>query len=128
MAIKIDRKVTTEHRTVIVEFVLVAKDSAEDLLVRRFGDMVINPTGDFHDPINSSYPKFFVDAGPAVSFFERQSIRALFDDDALTVEDLQNRGRLWGDRIQEMIVAEMTRLRGLGIAFPNPTTTVTITI
>lgn len=127
MASEVKRSVRTEGGAVIVEFHLVSKDATDDTLVRFFGDIHINPTGDFEDN-DPSYGKFYVDAGDPIHFFKEGEVRAVFQDDALSMQVLQRRATAWGNEIEARIKREMTRLRSLGTAYPTPATSVTFTI
>ena len=96
-----------------VEIRLVAKDAADDALIQTFGDIQINPSGLFGDPLHLAYPKFNVVAGDPVDFYTVGAVRALFVDDTLALEDLQNRALLWGNAISLDIQNKMTALRAL---------------
>jgi hypothetical protein len=123
MASSIQRKTVLVDRGVLVEITLVAKDAADDALIKKFGDIQINPSGEFNDPLDLSYPKFIVRAGEPVDFYTTQEIRALFVDDTLALADLQKRAKLWGDSIQLSIQNAIIALRTL-----NDTSTGTSTI
>jgi len=95
---------------VIEEFFLTNKSAEDDFLVRRFGDITVNPSGDFTDPANPTV-KFRVDAGPPVSFFEFGRVVAVFDDHLLSLTVLQQRAKIWGDKIQADLQSSMAALR-----------------
>lgn len=113
MSSTIQRVVKLVDGGISVEIRLVAKDAADDALIQKFGDIEINPSGQFSDPLDLSYPKFNVVAGDPVPFYTVQVIRALFVDDTLALADLQKRAKLWGDKIALDIQNAITALRAL---------------
>lgn len=125
MATQITRTQTLTDRVITVKISLTSKDGADDALVKKFGDIKINPSGDFLDPNDGAYPKFRVVAGEAVSFFSMGEVKAVFADDALNILDLQKRADLWGDKIQLDIQNAMTALRALN---DSTTSTTVITV
>ena len=125
MATSIVRNTEIRGRTIVVKFTLVAKEITDDNLYRKFGDIMIDVTGDFSDPNDLSYPKFYVNAGAQVPFFTNQEIIAHFEDEKLIFQDLSRRARLWGDAIQQQIQNKLLVLRSLPDTISG---TVTITI
>ena len=113
MASTIQRSVQLVDGGISVEIRLVAKDAADDALIQKFGDIEINPTGYFNDPLHTDYPKFFVQAGDPVQFYTVGAIRTLFIDDTLTLDALQKKAKLWGDKISLDIQNAMIALRAL---------------
>jgi len=111
MASTIHRTQQLIGRTVIVQLALTAKDIGDSALIQKFGDIVINPSGDFIDPNDGTYPPFYVNAGNPVSFFTEQVIRATFEDDTLSLDALQKKANLWGDAIILAIQNAMVALR-----------------
>jgi hypothetical protein len=125
MATTITREQVLSDRVITVKIFLASKDAGDDALIKKFGDIKINPSGEFGDPNDAAYPQFRVDAGEAVLFFTVGEVKAVFANDTLTILDLQKRADLWGDKIQLDIQNAMTALR----AFTDTTTsTTTITI
>ena len=110
MPTSITREQKNVDGVVTEEFTLTAKGAEDDFLVRRFGDIVINPSGEFNDPLNPTI-KFRVDAGLPVPFFEVGKIVAVFDDHALGIAVSQQRAKIWGDKIQADLKASMAALR-----------------
>jgi len=125
MATQIIRQQTLTDRIITVKISLSAKDAGDDALIKKFGDIKINPSGDFGDPNDGTYPKFRVTAGDSVLFFSVGEIKAMFADDSLNILDLQKRADLWGDSIQLAIQNAMTALRALS---DSTTSTTTVTI
>lgn len=113
MASTIRRKQTPVGRSILVEFTLIAKDAADTALIAKFGDITIDPSGDFNDPNDNTFPAFNVSAGDPVLFFTDQAIRATFVDDTLEWAALQRKAELWGDQISLNIQNAMTALRAL---------------
>ena len=111
MASTIHRVQKPIGRTIVVEISLTAKDVTDSGLIQKFGDIVINPTGDFSDPLDNTYPKFYVNAGNPVPFFTDQVIRATFEDDTLSLDALQKQANLWGDAISLAIQNALVALR-----------------
>jgi len=111
MASTIHRVQKPIGRTIVVEISLTAKDVTDSGKIQKFGDIVINPTGDFDDPNDNTYPKFYVNAGNPVSFFTDQVIRATFEDDTLSLDALQKQANLWGDAISLSIQNALVALR-----------------
>ena len=125
MASQITRNQTLIGRMATVEILLVAKDVTDDSIIKKFGDVIINPTGNFSDPDDLSYPTFYVAAGPTVPFFTTGQVQAQFANDLLTLADLQRRANLWGDQIQLDIQNGIVVLRALT---DTTTSTTTVTI
>ena len=125
MATTITREQVLSDRVITIKIFLASKDAGDDALIKKFGDIKINPSGEFGDPNSSAYPKFRVDAGEAVLFFTVGEVKAVFANDTLTTDDLQKRADLWGDKIQLDIQNAMTALRALT---DTTTSTTTITI
>jgi len=125
MASTITRVQTITDRVITVVISLTAKDGGDDALIKKFGDIIITPSGDFYDQHDSSYPKFRVIAGDPVAFFSIGQVQAVFADDTLNITDLEKRAGLWGDLIQLSIQNELTALRALTDTV-TATTTVTI--
>jgi hypothetical protein len=113
MASSIQRTTKLIDGGISVEIRLVAKDAADDALIQKFGDIEINPSGQFGDPLDLTYPKFKVTAGDPVAFYTVGVVRALFQDDTLQLADLQKRAKLWGDAITLSIQNSMISLRAL---------------
>ena len=113
MASTIQRTQQLRGRSILVSISLTAKDVADSALIQKFGDIIINPTGDFSDPNDNTYPPFYVNAGDPVSFYTDQVIRATFEDDKLGLAALQKQANLWGDAISLAIDNAMTALRAL---------------
>jgi hypothetical protein len=111
MSSTIQRTTTLVDGGISVEIRLVAKDAADDALIQKFGDIKINPSGQFGDPLDSAYPKFNVIAGDPVEFYTVGAIRALFVNDTLTLDDLQKRAKLWGDAVALNIQNQIVALR-----------------
>jgi hypothetical protein len=125
MTSQITRKQTLINRVATVEFSLVAKDVTDDAIIKKFGDVIITPTGSFNDPNDLTYPAFYVNAGPCVPFFTVEHVQAQFVNDTLTLADIQRRANLWGDKIQLDIQNGIVAKRAL---HDTTTSTVTITI
>lgn len=125
MATQITRQQTLSDRVITVKIYLSSKDAQDDSLVKKFGDIKINPSGTFSDPNDLAYPAFRVEAGEPVLFFTVGEVKAIFATDSLTTEDLQKRADLWGDAIQLAIQNAMTDLRDL-VDITTSTTVVTI--
>jgi hypothetical protein len=123
MSSTIQRQATLVDGGISLEIRLVAKDASDDALIQKFGDIKINPSGTFSDPLDLSYPKFNVQAGDAIDFYTTGTIRGLFVDDTLVLADLQKRAKLWGDKVCLDIQNAMIALRTL-----NDTTTGVSTI
>lgn len=111
MTSTIKRVQSIDKRVVSVSIQLIAKDAADSLLIDKFGDILIDPSGEYSDPNDLSYPKFRVYAGDPVPFYTQQVVRAIFSDTTLTLEDLQRRANLWGDAITLKIQNAMIALR-----------------
>jgi len=111
MASTIHRVQTLTSRTATITISLTAKDVTDSALIQKFGDIIINPSGDFSDPDDSAYPKFYVNAGNPVPFYTEGVIRATFDDEALDLAALQKQANLWGDAIVLAIENALTALR-----------------
>lgn len=71
----------------------------------------MNPSGTFLDPNDLTYPKFIVQAGEPIEFFDVQVVRAIFSDMSLTFADRSRRAKLWGDAIQLQIQNQLTAIR-----------------
>ena len=113
MASSIQRTTELVDGGVSVEIRLVAKDANDDALIQKFGDIKINPSGQFSDPLNTAYPAFIVQAGDPIEFYTVGTIRALFVDDTLALDALQRKAKLWGDQISLNIQNAMIALRAL---------------
>ena len=111
MATSITRDTRVKGRTVIVEFTLVAKDSSDDVLYRKFGDIMLNVSGYFGDPNDLSFPKYWVEAGLPLGLFTSEKIVSHFEDATLTIEALQKRAKLWADNVQLQIQNGILSLR-----------------
>lgn len=111
MASIIRRKQTPVSRVITVLIELVSKDASDDALIKKFGDIMINPSGSYGDPSDGTYPKFIVQAGNPVAFFTQQTITATFVNDTLDVLALQKQANLWGDAIVLDIQNKMIALR-----------------
>ena len=122
MATQITREQVLSDRVITVKISLTSKDAQDDALIKKFGDIKINPSGTFADPNDSSYPAFRVEAGEPVLFFTNGEVKAVFANDALSTADLQKRADLWGDKIQLTIQNAMIDLRDL----TDTTTSVTV--
>ena len=113
MAIEVERKQELIERTIQIVIELVSKDATDNALVDKFGDIIINVSGAFSDPTDSTFPAFYVNAGKPVSFFKAQKIQTIFEDDILTLPVLQRQATLWGNSIMLQIQNAMTALRAL---------------
>lgn len=113
MASTINRNQQLIGRSVIINITLTAKDVTDSALIQKFGDIIINPSGNFSDPNDNTYPPFYVNAGDPVPFFTNQVIRATFEDDLLDLAALQKKANLWGDAISLAIENALTALRAL---------------
>lgn len=122
MTSQITREQVLGDRVATIKITLTAKDATDDALIKKFGDIKINPTGYFNDPDDVAYPAFYVDAGPPVSFFMVEEIKAMFANDVLHINDLQKRANLWGDKIQLDIENAMVTIRD----FVDTTTSTTV--
>jgi hypothetical protein len=125
MTSQITRKQTLIDRVATVAIFLTAKDAGDDAIIKKFGDVIINPTGSFSDPNDLTYPAFYVEAGPTVHFFTTGQVQAQFANDVLTLADIQRRANLWGDKIQLDIQNGIVALRAL---HDTTTSTTTVTI
>lgn len=125
MATQITRTQVLSDRVITVKISLTSKDASDDALVKKFGDIKINVSGEFGDPNDSSYPRFRVEAGEAVLFFSNGEVKAVFANDALTSLDLQKRADLWGDKVQLDIQNAMTALRAM-VDTTTSTTVITL--
>jgi len=106
----VQRNQALEGGVVIAELVLTVKDSYDDFLVSRFGDILVNPSGEFTDPADATF-KFQVRADGPVSFFKAGELRAVFDDQVLGTDVLQRRAKVWGDKMQADLKAAIATLR-----------------
>lgn len=111
MASTLTRTQKVDEGVITVEILLSAKDATDDTLVRKFGDIIVNPSGTFSDPNDLAYPKFIVQAGEPIEFFDIQVVRAIFSDMSLTFADRARRAKLWGDAVQLQIQNQLTALR-----------------
>jgi len=125
MATTFSRKSEILDGTVTVTFNLTAKDEADDALVRKYGDVIINVTGYFVDPADGTYPKFYVNAGDPIELFQAGTFTAHFEDSTMLISALQKRADLWGDNIQTQIQNGILALRAFTDTISG-TTTVTI--
>jgi hypothetical protein len=98
-------------RAITVSFRLRVKNPVDDYLVHHFGDVVIDPSGLFHDPNDPSYIPFYVYAGDPVSFFTEGVISATFEDDNEEFELLVKHAEIWGNIIQARLIAAIIKLR-----------------
>jgi len=99
--------------TVTARVHAVSISGEDSALVRKYGGAIVDPSGYFGDPADPSYPQFYVNAGPALSFFDFGEVRALFFDGLLPIETLQRHAILWCDKIRSLIQDELVRLRNL---------------
>lgn len=113
MASIINRKQELINRSIKVTIELIQKDISDSALIKKFGDIVINPSGDFGDNNDSTYPKFNVQAGDPIKFFENGSITYTFEDSTLDIDALQKKAKLWGDSISLSIQNGLVSLRAL---------------
>ena len=102
-----------ENGIITVEISLAGKDAADDALIKRFGDILVTPSGQFSDPNDPSYPTFYVLAGDPLFFFKEGKVRAIFDDLKLTYADRAKRAKLWEDSVTLYIQNELIKLRAL---------------
>ena len=101
------------NRSIIVTIELAQKDIADSALVKKFGDIIVTPSGDFGDPNDSTYPKFNVQAGDPISFFQTGTIKCTFKVDTLDITALHIQAKLLGDAISLSIQNSLVRLRTL---------------
>lgn len=113
MASAIEREQTLDNGIITIEIRLVSIDSSDDALVQKFGDITIDPSGEFKDTNDPSFAPFRVEAGDPVSFFSARSVRCLFVGDSLTMPFLQRRAKIWGDSIEREIQNQILNLRSL---------------
>ncbi len=99
--------------TVTARVYALSISNADSALADKYGGVIIDPSGYFEDPADPYYPKFYVNAGPSISFFERGEVRALFYDNFLPIEILQKHAILWCNRVKDLIQNELKRLRDL---------------
>jgi len=121
MASEFNRDQEIIDGAVIVKITLVSKDAGDSALVQKFGDIVINPTGEFNDPSDITFPQFYVNAGDPIYFFQRQEIMAIFKDSLLALPVLERQANLWGNNISTQIQNAMIALRALGTATDTTT-------
>lgn len=127
MASTFNRSQQVIEGMVIVKFNLIAKDAADSALVDKFGDIMINPSGLFNDPVDPTFPQFLVQAGCLVPFFEQQEIKALFKSSILPIAVLERQANLWGNAIATALANAMIALRALGTVTDTTTMDVQVT-
>jgi len=128
MASSINRNQEVVDGAVIVKITLISKDAGDSLLIQKFGDIVINPTGTFDDPADVTFPNFYVNAGEPVCFYHRQEIMAIFKDYKLSLPVLERQANLWGDAITLQIQNAMISLRALGTGTDTTTMNTAVNI
>lgn len=113
MASAIEREQTLNNGIITVEIRLISIDASDDALIQKFGDIRVDPSGEFKDQNDPTFAPFRVEAGDPVYFFAARSIRCLFVGDALTMPFLQRRAKIWGDNIEREIQNQILNLRAL---------------
>jgi hypothetical protein len=115
MASIITREVSPKSGNIVASVYIVSKDPNDDLLARKYGDIIVTPSGEFRDSSDASFPPFIVDAGsPAgalLNILPNQQFTATFGDQTLPIEARLRQANIWTLAIAQQIANGITSLR-----------------
>ena len=115
MASIINREVAPVAGSIVASVCVVSKDPNDDLLARKYGDVIVTPSGEFRDSSDATFPPFIVDAGSPsgalLSILPDQKFTATFGDKTIPVEARLRQANIWTLALAQQIANGLTSLR-----------------
>ena len=115
MASIISRDIKAEGGQIIASVCVVSKDPNDDLLARKYGDVMVNPSGEFRDSNDASFTPFIVDAGKPsgalLSLLPDHKFTTTFSDPKIPIEARLRQANIWTLAIANTIANGLTALR-----------------